>query len=163
MASQSLTSIFGMSKRTIFNWLGIVSYDAPALHQAIAEKKLGLQHALVFRDYPPAITEAWVERCIEGEWSSRELKLELSAVDETSRTTVQRCTVFQAKRQTRVQRCTVNSLVNRCLTVQRCMVMMRRSCRSSSRPVDILTGDPAQIDAWTRSNYRKSKPGYGWR
>jgi ParB-like nuclease domain len=39
----SLTSIFGMSKRTIFNWLGIVGYDLPALHQAIAEKKLGLQ------------------------------------------------------------------------------------------------------------------------
>jgi hypothetical protein len=79
---QSLTSIFGMSKRTVFNWLGIVGYDAPALHQAIAEKKLGLQHALVFRDYDPSITAAWMERCIEGEWSSRELKSRLSAVDE---------------------------------------------------------------------------------
>jgi hypothetical protein len=39
----SLTGIFGMSKRTIFNWLGIASYNLPALHQAIAEKKLGLQ------------------------------------------------------------------------------------------------------------------------
>jgi hypothetical protein len=78
----SLTGIFGMSKRTVFNWLGIVGYDAPALHRAIAEKKLGLQHALVFREHDPAITEAWIERCIQGEWSSRELKLRLSAVDE---------------------------------------------------------------------------------
>ena len=80
----SLTSIFGMSKRTIFNWLGIVSYDLPALHQAIAEKKLGLQHALVFRDYPPAISAVWIERCIQGEWSSKDLKLRLLAVDEQS-------------------------------------------------------------------------------
>jgi hypothetical protein len=79
-----LMDIFGISKRTILNWLGIVSYEAPALHQAIAEKKLGLQHAMVFRDYPPAITDAWIERCIEGEWSSRELKLRLSAIDETT-------------------------------------------------------------------------------
>jgi hypothetical protein len=78
----SLTQIFGMSKRTVFNWLGITGYDAPALHQAIAEKKLGLQHALVFRDYPPALTNAWIERCIQGEWSSGELKRRLSAVDD---------------------------------------------------------------------------------
>jgi hypothetical protein len=77
----SLTRIFGMSRRTVFNWLGIVDYDVPALHQAIAEKKLGLQHALVFRDYDPTITAAWLDRCIQGEWSSRELKLRLSAVD----------------------------------------------------------------------------------
>jgi hypothetical protein len=79
----SLTRIFGMSKRTIFNWLGVVGYDCPALHQALADKTLGLQHALVFRDYPPAITEAWIERCVQGEWSSRDLKLRLSAVDES--------------------------------------------------------------------------------
>jgi ParB/Sulfiredoxin domain len=79
--ARSLMSLFGMSKRTIFNWLGIVNYDLPALHQAIAEKKLGLQHALVFRDYPPEVSAAWIERCIDGEWSSRELKLRLSAVD----------------------------------------------------------------------------------
>lgn len=81
---ESLTRLFGMSKRTIFNWLGIVSYDAPSLHQAIADKKLGLQHALVFRDYPTEITEAWVERCIEREWYSKELKGRLLAVDEQS-------------------------------------------------------------------------------
>jgi hypothetical protein len=63
----------------VFNWLRIVAYDLPALHQAIAEKKLGLQHALVFRDYEPAISAAWIDRCIQGEWSSRELKLRLSA------------------------------------------------------------------------------------
>jgi hypothetical protein len=80
----SLTRIFGMSRRTVFNWLRIVDYDVPALHRAIAEKKLGLQHALVFRDYDPEISAAWIERCIQGEWSSRELKLRLSAaVDET--------------------------------------------------------------------------------
>jgi ParB/Sulfiredoxin domain len=75
----SLTRIFGMSKRTIFNWLGIVSYNLPALHKAIAEKKLGLQHALVFRDYAPEISAAWIDRCIQGEWSSRDLKLRLLA------------------------------------------------------------------------------------
>jgi len=80
----SLTRIFSMSRRTVFNWLRIVEYDVPALHQAIAEKKLGLQHALVFRDYDPAISAAWIDRCIQGEWSSRDLKLRLSAaVDET--------------------------------------------------------------------------------
>jgi hypothetical protein len=79
----SLTSLFSMSKRTIFNWLGIVSYDLPSLHQAIAEKKLGLQHALVFREYPPEVSAAWIDRCIQGEWSSRELKLRLSAADES--------------------------------------------------------------------------------
>lgn len=78
----SLTSIFGMSKRTIFNWLGIVSYNLPALHQAIAEKKLGLQHALVFRDYPLAISAVWIERCIQGEWSSGQLKLRLSTASD---------------------------------------------------------------------------------
>jgi hypothetical protein len=78
----SLTRIFGMSRRTIFNWLGIIEYDAPALHQAIADKSLGLQHALVFREYPLAVTQAWVERCIDGAWSSRELKLRLSAVEQ---------------------------------------------------------------------------------
>jgi ParB-like nuclease family protein len=76
----SLTRIFSMSRRTVFNWLRIVAYNVPALHQAIAEKKLGLQHALVFRDYDPAITAAWIDRCIQGEWSSRDLKLRLSAV-----------------------------------------------------------------------------------
>jgi ParB-like nuclease domain len=75
----SLTGIFSMSRRTVFNWLRIVDYDVPALHQAIAEKKLGLQHALVFRDYDPAISAAWIDRCIQGEWSSRDLKLRLSA------------------------------------------------------------------------------------
>ncbi len=75
----SLTRIFGMSRRTVFNWLRIVAYDLPTLHQAIAEKKLGLQHALVFRDYEPEISAAWIDRCIQGEWSSRELKLRLSA------------------------------------------------------------------------------------
>ena len=78
----SLTSIFGMSKRTIFNWLGIVNYDLPALHQAIAEKKLGLQHAMVFRDYPPDVSAVWIERCIEGEWSSGQLKLRLSTASD---------------------------------------------------------------------------------
>jgi hypothetical protein len=75
----SLTRIFSMSRRTVFNWLRIVEYDVPALHQAIAEKKLGLQHALVFRDYDPTISAAWIDRCIQGEWSSRDLKLRLSA------------------------------------------------------------------------------------
>jgi ParB/Sulfiredoxin domain len=75
----SLTRIFSMSRRTVFNWLRIVAYDVPALHQAIAEKKLGLQHALVFRDYAPEISAAWIDRCIQGEWSSRELKLRLAA------------------------------------------------------------------------------------
>jgi ParB-like nuclease domain len=75
----SLTRIFNMGRRTVFNWLRIVEYDLPALHQAIADKKLGLQHALVFRDYAPEISAAWIERCIQGEWSSRELKLRLSA------------------------------------------------------------------------------------
>jgi hypothetical protein len=75
----SLTRIFSMSRRTVFNWLRIVDYDVPALHQAIAEKKLGLQHALVFRDYAPEISAAWIDRCIQGEWSSRELKLRLAA------------------------------------------------------------------------------------
>lgn len=78
----SLTSIFGMSKRTIFNWWGIVSYDLPALHQAIAEKKLGLQHALVFRDYPPDVSAAWIERCIEGEWSSGQLKVRMATAND---------------------------------------------------------------------------------
>jgi hypothetical protein len=78
----SLTSIFGMSKRTVFNWLGIVGYDLPDLHHAIAEKKLGLQHAMVFRDYPPAVSAAWIERCIQGEWSSRELKLRLASASD---------------------------------------------------------------------------------
>jgi len=78
----SLTSIFGMSKRTIFNWLGIVNYDLPALHQAIAEKKLGLQHALVFRDYPPAVSAAWIDRCVQGEWSSKDLKSQMDAVSD---------------------------------------------------------------------------------
>jgi len=83
----SLTNIFRMSKRTIFNWLGITSYDLPALHQAIAEKKLGLQHALVFRDYPPAISAAWIERCIQGEWSSHDLKVRLATAAETPEVT----------------------------------------------------------------------------
>jgi ParB-like nuclease domain len=82
----SLTSIFGMSKRTIFNWLGIVSYDLPALHQAIAEKKLGLQHALVFRDYPLSVSEQWIERCIQGEWSSGQLKVRLSTASDAHQT-----------------------------------------------------------------------------
>jgi hypothetical protein len=68
-----------MSRRTVFNWLRIVDYDVPALHRAIAEKKLGLQHALVFRDYAPELSAAWIDRCIQGEWSSRDLKLRLSA------------------------------------------------------------------------------------
>ncbi len=81
----SLTRIFSMSRRTVFNWLRIVDYDVPALHQAIAEKNLGLQHALVFRDDAPEISAAWIDRCIQGEWSSRELKLRLAAaVDGTS-------------------------------------------------------------------------------
>jgi hypothetical protein len=75
----SLTRIFSMSRRTVFNWLRIVDYNVPALHQAIAEKKVGLQHALVFRDYDPEISAAWIDRCIQGEWSSRDLKLRLSA------------------------------------------------------------------------------------
>jgi ParB-like nuclease domain len=73
-----LTRLFSMSKRTVFNWLRIVEYDAPALHRALAKKQLGLQQALVFRDYPDQITEEWIARCIQGEWSSRELKLRLS-------------------------------------------------------------------------------------
>jgi hypothetical protein len=51
-----LTRLFSMSKRTVFNWLRIVEYDAPALHQALAEKTIGLQQALVFRDYPAHLT-----------------------------------------------------------------------------------------------------------
>jgi hypothetical protein len=78
----SLTGIFGMSKRTIFNWLGIASYDLPALHQAIAEKKLGLQQAMVFRDYPTEVSASWIERCIEGEWSSGQLKLRMATTNE---------------------------------------------------------------------------------
>jgi ParB-like chromosome segregation protein Spo0J len=74
-----LTRLLGMSRRTVFNWLRIVEYEAPALHQAIADKKIGLQQALVFRDYAAQITEEWIARCIEGEWSSSELKLRLSA------------------------------------------------------------------------------------
>jgi hypothetical protein len=76
-----LTRLFGMSRRTVFNWLRLVEYDAPALHRALAEKKLGLQQALVFREHPAQITEAWIQCCIDGDWSSRELKLRLSAAE----------------------------------------------------------------------------------
>jgi ParB-like nuclease domain len=79
----SLVNIFGMSRRTVFNWLGVVTYPCNALHHAIEQKQIGLQQALIFREHPPEVTEAWLPPCIAGEWSSTELKLRLmSATDE---------------------------------------------------------------------------------
>jgi uncharacterized ParB-like nuclease family protein len=73
----SITQIFGMSRRNVFNWLKIVEYRCAALHQAVADERIGLQHALLLIQQPVEITEAFLESCIHGEWSSAELKLRL--------------------------------------------------------------------------------------
>jgi hypothetical protein len=46
-----------MSRRNMFNWLNMVEYVCPALHQAIADEQIGLQHALLFIQYPIEVTE----------------------------------------------------------------------------------------------------------
>jgi hypothetical protein len=38
---------------------------------------------MVFREYPPALSAAWIDRCIQEEWSSRDLKLRLATAIET--------------------------------------------------------------------------------
>jgi hypothetical protein len=53
----SVPHIFSMSRPNMFNWLKVVKYVCPALHQAIADEQLGLQHALLFIQYPIEVTE----------------------------------------------------------------------------------------------------------
>jgi len=78
-SEDTITKIFDISRRNIFNWLKIVDYNCPELHQAIAEDKIGLKHALIFVDYPQSVTVSILERCIEEEWSSKVLDLELKS------------------------------------------------------------------------------------
>jgi hypothetical protein len=73
----SITQIFGMSRRNVFNWLKVVEYRCAALHQAVESERIGLQHALLFIQQPIEMTEARLDPCIQGEWSSAELKLRL--------------------------------------------------------------------------------------
>ena len=154
----SLTSIFSMSKRTIFNWLGIVGYDLPALHQAIAEKKLGLQHALVFRDYPPNISAAWIERCIQGEWSSRELKDRLASA---MRAHPRRRHRHQTQGIATVQRCTV--MTSHTMPISATLHSPDESVHPQlpRRPDDSCRSHQRRSISWTRSNSRNSKPGCG--
>jgi hypothetical protein len=46
-----------MSKLNVLNWLKMIEYVCPALHQALADEQLGLQHALLFIQYPIGVTE----------------------------------------------------------------------------------------------------------
>jgi ParB-like nuclease domain len=75
----SITQIFNMSRRNVFNWLNVVEYRCPALHQAIGDDQIGLQHALLFIQYPIEVTERLLAPCIQGEWSSATLKLRLQS------------------------------------------------------------------------------------
>lgn len=78
-AEETITKIFNMSRRNVFNWLKVVDYNCPELHQAIAEDKVGLKHALLLIDYPQSVTVSMLERCIEEEWSSKVLDLKLKS------------------------------------------------------------------------------------
>jgi len=75
----TITKIFDMSRRNVFNWLKVVDYNCSELHQAIAEEKIGLKHGLLFIDYPQSLTVSMLERCIEEEWSSKVLDLKLKS------------------------------------------------------------------------------------
>ena len=78
-SEDTITKIFNMSRRNVFNWVKVVDYNCPELHQAIAEDRIGLKHALLFIDYPQSITISMLERCIEEEWSSKVLDLKLKS------------------------------------------------------------------------------------
>jgi ParB/RepB/Spo0J family partition protein len=78
-SEDTITKIFNMSRRNVFNWLKVVDYNCPELHQAIALDKIGLKHALLFIEYPQSITVSMLERCIEEEWSSNVLELKLKS------------------------------------------------------------------------------------
>jgi ParB-like nuclease domain len=75
----SIARIFGMSRRNVFNWLKVVEYRCAALHQAVENEWIGLQHALLFIQQPVEVTEAFLAPCIQGEWSSGELKVRLQS------------------------------------------------------------------------------------
>jgi hypothetical protein len=53
----SVTHIFSMSRPNMFNWFKMVEYVCPALHQAIADEKIGFQHVLHFIQSPIEVTE----------------------------------------------------------------------------------------------------------
>lgn len=72
-----LTRIMRMSRRTVFNWLRVVEYASPALHQAVKDDKVGLKHALLFTDAPLEITQQLLPECIDGQWTEDNLKLRL--------------------------------------------------------------------------------------
>ena len=78
-SEDTITKIFNMSRRNVYNWLKVVDYNCPELHQAIAYDKIGLKHALLFIDYPQSLTVSLLERCIEEEWSSKVLDLKLKS------------------------------------------------------------------------------------
>ena len=78
-SERTITRIFGMSRRNVFNWFKVVDYNCPELHQAIANDAIGLKHALLFIDYPPSLVVPMLEQCIENEWSSKILNVRLKS------------------------------------------------------------------------------------
>jgi len=78
-SEDTITKIYNMSRRNVFNWLKVVDYNCPELHQAIAEDKIGLKHALLFIEYPQSMTVSMLKRCIEEEWSSNVLDVKLKS------------------------------------------------------------------------------------
>lgn len=78
-SEDTITKIFNMSRRNVFNWVKVVDYNCPELHQAIAKDRIGLKHALLFIDYPQSIVVSMLERCIKEEWSSKVLDLKLKS------------------------------------------------------------------------------------
>lgn len=78
-SERTITRIFSMSRRNVFNWFKVVDYHCPELHRAIANDKIGLKHALLFIDYSQSLVVPMLEQCIENEWSSKILNVKLKS------------------------------------------------------------------------------------
>lgn len=77
--ADTICSIYGMSRRSVYQWLKVVDYDCAKLHKAIGDESIGLKHALKFVDYPSELTIEMLEKCLEEEWTSKILDLRLKS------------------------------------------------------------------------------------